>query len=638
MAFTASDWSIDRQTGDIRYIGNAHGGGSPSYSTVIELHRALQDFADDLTSSGDDELDITDETPSERSTDNIITLINGFNIDDSAAEHLYDGSVIQAGGDTIYDGLLVVGATESGTELQVIQNNAIIPSYWGTGLNADSTQNILLRIMVNTRLDGVDIDGRALRVHARELSDSYGEFGIGATARGNNVAAVSTGSDLNNQTVAGTISGWTITNTEGLRLIDVDGDTTSEEYYSEWNRGSQSINDLYEYTKWIQRRATSETIHGMNGELFRGITHSFAYDGESGTGPAINTDMAWGTEVAYTAGGTFTLGEAVHEDTATPTWKGRILAIDDNTGSGTLIIDVESGTVTTGDTFTGQTSAAGATVNGTPTVVTGGGVMTLLAVDDDGTVGNLYVQLIKGTAPSDNARLYLSTDATSFLDVNGSLTQRTISAAFIGQSTGSALIGAYGLGVDSAGLTNSDLLTDLTGTANTPPNNVTFTVSGLVSGEDTVQVTNNDGSNAIDYGQLTLNTDLSAANETSVVVTAAIPSDTPTTGYIRVQDDDGFYRRLHYSGWTGSTFTIDSTDGQEDFDTIAASQPRNVYISYIDEVATGTTATFTVVYNANRSLFVRVRDGGASPIKTFETPATLGSTGGSATAIRTSDA
>jgi len=449
---------------------------------------------------------------------------------------------------------------------------------------------------------------------------------------------VSTGSDLNNQTVAGTISGWTITNTEGLRLIDVDGDTTSEEYYSEWNRGSQSINDLYEYTKWIQRRATSETIHGMNGELFRGITHSFAYDGESGTGPAINTDMAWGTEVAYTAGGTFTLGEAVHEDTATPTWKGRILAIDDNTGSGTLIIDVESGTVTTGDTFTGQTSAAGATVNGTPTVVTGGGVMTLLAVDDDGTVGNLYVQLIKGTAPSDNARLYLSTDATSFLDVNGSLTQRTISAAFIGQSTGSALIGAYGLGVDSAGLTNSDLLTDLTGTANTPPNNVTFTVSGLVSGEDTVQVTNNDGSNAIDYGQLTLNTDLSAANETSVVVTAAIPSDTPTTGYIRVQDDDGFYRRLHYSGWTGSTFTIDSTDGQEDFDTIAASQPRNVYISYIDEVATGTTATFTVVYNANRSLFVRVRDGGASPIKTFETPATLGSTGGSATAIRTSDA
>src|SRR5210317_560430 len=106
MAFEATDWSIDRQTGNIRYIGDAHGGASPSYATVIELHRALQAFADDLTSSGDDELDITDETPSERSTDNIITLINGYNIDDTAAEHIYDGSVTQDGGATKYQGLV----------------------------------------------------------------------------------------------------------------------------------------------------------------------------------------------------------------------------------------------------------------------------------------------------------------------------------------------------------------------------------------------------------------------------------------------------------------------------------------------------------------------------------------------------
>jgi hypothetical protein len=61
-------------------------------------------------------------------------------------------------------------------------------------------------------------------------------------------------------------------------------------------------------------------------------------------------------------------------------------------------------------------------------------------------------------------------------------------------------------------------------------------------------------------------------------------------------------------------------------------------ISYIDLEAVAATATFTVVYNASRDLYVRVRDGGVSPIKTFESPATLGSAGGSATAIRTSDA
>ena len=47
MAFVEADWSITRSTGDIRYIGDDHGGASPSYATVIEFHRALQDFADD---------------------------------------------------------------------------------------------------------------------------------------------------------------------------------------------------------------------------------------------------------------------------------------------------------------------------------------------------------------------------------------------------------------------------------------------------------------------------------------------------------------------------------------------------------------------------------------------------------------
>lgn len=640
MPFVAADWSIDRQTGNIRYIGDAHGGASPSYATVIEMHRALQAFADDLTSSGNDELDITDETPSERSTDNIITLINAFNIDNTAAEHIYDGSVIQSGGDTIYDGLLVVGTVESGTQLQVSIDNALLTNYWGTGLNDDAAQNILLRIMILVKNDGVDIDGRIIRVLARELGDSYGEFTINGTARGNNVAAVSTSSDLNNQTAAGTIAGWTITNTEGLRLIDVDGDTITEEYYSEWNRGSQTINQLYEYTKWIQRRGTAQTIHGMNGSLFRGITHSFAYDGETGTAPSTNASLAWGTAIVYSTetSGPFTVGEAIHENTATPIWKGRILAVDDDGTTGTLIVDIESGTVLTTHVFTGQTSGAGATVNGTPTAVTAGGVVTILAVDDDGTAGNLYVQLVKGTAPANNIRLYRTTDATAYLDVNGAVTQRSVSPAFIGQSTGSAILGAYGLGIESADLTNSDLLTDLSGSTRTPPNNVTFTVSGLVSAEDTVQVTNYDATTNIDYNQLLLSTTLNTNNITSVVVTTTIPSDTPTTGYIRVADNSGFYRRLHYSAWSSSTFTIDSTDGQEDFGTVNATSGNNVYISYLDLTASGTTASFTVVYNADRTLFVRVRDGGGTPIKTFETTAALTSAGGSSTAIRTTDA
>jgi len=92
---------------------------------------------------------------------------------------------------------------------------------------------------------------------------------------------------------------------------------------------------------------------------------------------------------------------------------------------------------------------------------------------------------------------------------------------------------------------------------------------------------------------------------------------------------------LHtYSARAGSTFTIASSDFSGD----PAASGNNVFISYIDKVAASSGESFTVVYSAARDLFVRVRDGGGTPIKTFETSASLGSGGGSATAIRTTDA
>ena len=133
MVIVATDWTIDRSTGDIRYTGDDHvrfGGTTPSYATVIEFHRWLQDLADDASWAGGtgDELDITDETPSERATDNLITLINGYNIDATTAEHLYDGSIVQSGGDVIWDGIVNFG--NSDIKIQLIQNGAVLSDDW----------------------------------------------------------------------------------------------------------------------------------------------------------------------------------------------------------------------------------------------------------------------------------------------------------------------------------------------------------------------------------------------------------------------------------------------------------------------------------------------------------------------------
>ena len=640
--------------GDIRHVS-----GSTTY-TVLQFHRWLQDLADDAVAAGNDLVDISSQTPSERATDNIITLLAPgggvvYNIDDTAAQYLYDGSITQNNGDTVYSGLVVVGSVEAGTNLQIVQDNALLTNYWGSGLNADAAQNILLRIMVKTRVNGADIDGKKIRVQAREFGDTYSEFNA-TLGVGNSTAAIFTSNDLNNETAVGTVATYDqFTNTEGYQLFDVTGDGTDEEYYSKWTWGagatpaSPVINDLYEWTKYTQRRGTSTNLHGINGELFRGITHQWAYQNESGTGFIEDETVVWGTKFSYDgeAGATsWTVGEYLAIGTAV----GKLLYVDDQGTTGTMVVAVENGATLSDNDVISQLDGGDMTANvfGTPTGNGNtGGSGLLLALDDNGTTGFQWIQLTYGSPPANTYQITGLTNGTT-ADVNGSVTTRTVSPEYLGTSTGSALIGAFGVGVDPTKLLVTDKLFDLTNVQRTPPNNVTFEVLGLVSGEDRVLVGPRTGS-ALNLAQFTIaTTALTTANITSVEVNTTIPSDTPASGTIRVEDNAGVYRRLVYTSYTGATFTIDPTASEAavpnvaDFDVTNASIGNNVFISYIDALASGTSASFTSVYSSDRALFIRVRDGGTAGdnigIKTFETSGTLFSTGGSTTAIRTSDA
>lgn len=569
----ADDFTV-AQNGNIRYVGAAHGATGAGYYTVIQFHRWLQDLADDAVASGNDLLDITDSTPSERSTDNIITLLGSYNIDQTASEHLYDGSIIQASGDDIWDGLVVIAG--KGMDLQIVQDGAIITSdFWNTipfgdtfkGLNRDTNNGISHRFMLKVRTSGADIDGRRLLGQTRDWEYTYSEFKVNGTARGNNVLALSYSSDLNNTTLSATVSGWTtITNvTAGYNGIDVDNNGADEYYYSEWNKDTYSINQFYERMKYLTRTGTAETLYGLNGELFRGITHEVNL-----TTPRTGTFDAY-EKVTWGTGGT--AGE-------------------------------------------GQMFAINSTTAGT----------------------KMWIQLLKGVSPSGSVTITGFTSSAT-ATYSGTYTERAISFPFCGASTGSSIIGAYGFGIEATNLSSSDKVFDLTNTQVTPPNYVTFSVGGLISGEDYVLVGPADGG-VLDQDQFGLQSGLTTNNITSVVIDEAIPADTPSTGYIRVADNNGVYRRLHYSGWTGSTFTIDTTDGNEDFGTINASAANNVFIAYIDVLASGTSASFTTVKSAGtRDLYIRVRDGASTPIKTYEATATLTTAPTQQTsAIRTSDA
>lgn len=327
----------------------------------------------------------------------------------------------------------------------------------------------------------------------------------------------------------------------------------------------------------------------------------------------------------------------------------------------------------------------------------------MLAVDDINASTKMWIQLLTGVAPTNTQPITGGTSGAS-ANCSGTPVERVLAFPFCGQSTGSALIGAYGFGVDELDLSASDSVIDLL-TANpiAPPNNVTFTLGNLISGDqalvtergyrfaydggttgwtvgETLTFTtpagtarlnkiidngatgqiwigpmlsgdpptddstvdgatgNGDVAGAVvadaNLGQLTLNGALSGAAVTSVVVTGTIPLDTPATGTIRILRVNGAYTRHPYSAWATSTFTITS----HNFSSNNAANGANVHISYIDDTSAGATMTFTGVYQADRTMFFRVRNGsGGTPIKTSEGTGTLGNAGGSANASRIDD-
>lgn len=670
-------------------INNSHGtvtatavvGHSSNYYTVIAFHRWLMDLADNQsaaisTASSADYLDITDKTPSERSTDNIITLLNSFNIDQNAAEHLYDGSIIQSGGAEIWDGLVVIA--NQGMKFDLVQNGKVLTNnYWnfrvkgrhngganaaslsdttkvwttnqwagyyienttdgswgvitantataitatlqgGTendwdvgdnyqiiaGMNSDSISGYSHRFMVKVRSslndnDGVsftnadgsttgDIDGKRLLGQTRVWLKTYGEFRIGTgTARGNNVMALTYADDLNNTSAKAIVgTNWTtITNlTAGYNAMDVDNNTTNEFYYSKWDVPAQ-----------VDRG--SGLVTAKINDLYERIK----WITTTGTSTSL-----YGLNGALFRGIT-------HEITYTTA-----------TGAGAW---TQGATLSWG---TGVTA----------------GVGQLIAASASGTgAGTLWIQYVSGVAPV--GAISLTQTASSKTITTVLVTERTLSFPHCGASTGSALIGAYGFGVNNADLTAADKVTDLTATVITPPDNRSFAVTGLNT-NDYVLV-GPESAGTILLRQFNLSTALTTDNVTTVVIKtnglggpATIPADTPASGTIRVKDNLGNYRRLTYSSWAGSTFTLNvgAYDGNEDFATTNASVDNEVFISYLDTTGV-TSASYTAVYSTPRSLFVRVRfagTGGSSytdSIKTFESPASFP---GSSAAIRTPDA
>ena len=561
------DWSVDVLK-VIDYIGDDHNGVNPSYAPGVEMHRWLQDLSDDTSFIGDDIVDRTRPIATKRFTDFILLVKNGYTFTDRAIEHLYDVSITQGveGVDQIiWDAITVYGNC---AVINILQAGVQKTPFWnvdhGSGLGLNATTGISHRFLIKVHdfvANGGDIDGRRLIGTARAWGQTWKEFPINGSERGKNTLALDQKVDLNNTRTTTAINALTgINNTnEGFSSFDADGSGDTEDYYSAFTWGANSVGDLYEWAKLQSYDGSVATLYGLPASSFRGITHVVPYD-TLDSGPFLEA----------------------------------VACSFDNGATAQILAD-----------------------NGTDT---------------------LWVQLLTGTTPPDDS---IITQGGVTAAVNGVAVEKAIETPFIGASTGSAIIGAFGVGITSV-LSTNDKLTDLSGNAITPPNVVSVTIGNLYKGSITVyhwdgSTFDVDGNPVYQPDQMALATALTGAAETQVVVDA-IPDNTPESGTIRVVLDSGAAARIPYSSRdTGTnTYTISSTDFSSD----GAAISNNVWNAYIDETLNSETATnlnFTYTYGSNTFAVLEVRD---SPnlMQSYIQPLTLGSASQTVNAIRNSDA
>lgn len=534
--------------GDIRFDS-----GSDTFH-VWWIHRALQKIAWDFTISGDDEINLSKPNPStSEALGTIITLLDHttnysvrYNITDTEAEYFFGGSVeqtVSGGGTDRYSALIVLGSVASATQLQIIQNNVLLTSHWSTGKN-QTDSSTLLRILVKTIDDDTITDGQRIIVKANEWGDSFAVWRT-TLGLGEKVAAINTASDPQNDTLQATVDAYIgISNTEGYQLIDV-GTGGDKPYLSKWTYGANDKKALYEWVKSLMTRGTTETIYGIDGDLFTG-------------GPTFSTtlDLGSGTE------------DWVQNE-----------VVDWGTGTGIL-----------------------------------------MAVDDvgDDTATEMWVHLLTGVNPVTSD---VMTGATASQVVN-TPTTLTQSANFLGQFTGSAWIGAFGLGFDAAEVTQADAFNPLDNSGPiSPPNNVNIqvTVNGTTNSHVMLAEATAGAINQTQYTGAAANT----SGDGDYVIKEAIAADTPTSGWILAFDGTTF-RAEEYASWTGSTFTLTGTLSQ----TYAEDAVTIIPIFYDNIAADGGTASTSLVQSTNIEVAGWVRHGDpASPHKPVPISGTIGSAG-----------
>jgi hypothetical protein len=585
-------------------------------------------------------------------------------------------------GETLYANIYTLGTiqTTPNPKTYVFQNSEALSEWWGRG---DSEAHI--DVLIKIKEADTEIDGANITVFVRHFADLYDHFPIDISSGGRNAVPLATQADLNNST-SGEITiayeaqsgSWTVGNfvrdtttgasgeilddddqgaTGTLTIGNVVAGTAGSFDFTATNTIQETIDgtssgDVASTSATISAAGVSAVVRNYNdiGIYFVNITLPIT-DNTGGAEPATGTLFTGDTSTAeaYYVGSDISGGSWATNDAV-----GTIYLANwtDTTSFQAETVSFAGGTVTTsaGETIAKQVDKAFEQGSANPYNV---------IVDCAGrTMAHVYEWFKYVTRENANSSqpaafnhitMYRVNDATTaVIEEDGEeyiyaqTVYTPVKASPFGTFAGGKLFGARGVWVenmDNADRQNFQLI-DATGDTQTPPNFITITVNSVVSG-DKVSVFRTSSGTVIDKSQFNSHDTNNSITDTTFEVEETIPSDTPSSGYIRVvdADDTSINResRYAYSSWTGSIFTL---SGAAQLDR-TYDDGDTAYVPYFDEIAADTTVSVTVIFNAAQTVLTRVRQYDnttpSNSILPFQITGSVSSSGYTVAAIRTAD-
>lgn len=191
-------------------------------------------------------------------------LINGWKFTNTTDyQHLKGGTIVDSANNQTWANVTSIGAirtTGIPTGIYVVQGTTKLTTWW-----ADGHIDILVEVRNSsgTWLSSVDdnnspIDG-GIWIFARDYGNLYSSFFANLSGGGRTTIPISTAADLNNTTSNTTVSGYNnITVTFGLVSRSLDA-TNFFNYDVEINLQGRTLQEFYEYTKYITSELYSTT-------------------------------------------------------------------------------------------------------------------------------------------------------------------------------------------------------------------------------------------------------------------------------------------------------------------------------------------------------------------------------------------